>query len=101
MTNKRLKFILRWIALPLSIILLVLGALTLPLPLPTGVILIALGLGVAAFNPLMLRFIRRTRGRFPKVNARIRQATPHLPGFIQRILNRTDSRRRDRDSKLS
>ncbi|WP_417461448.1 hypothetical protein [Kordiimonas sp.] len=101
MTNKRLKFILRWVAIPLSIILLVLGALTLPLPIPTGVILIALGLAVAAFNPRMLKFIRRTRGRFPKTNARIRQATPHLPGFIQRILTRTDSRRRDRDTKIS
>ncbi len=93
MNRKRLKFLLRWFALPLSIVLLVLGAVTLPLPLPTGIILIALGLAVAAFNPRMLRFIRRTRGRYPRANARIRAITPRLPLFLQRILTRTDSHR--------
>lgn len=93
MNKKRLKFLLRWIALPLSIVLLVLGAITLPLPIPTGVILIALGLAVAAFNPRMLRLIKRTRGRYPRANAHIRAITPRLPHFIQRVLTRTDSHR--------
>lgn len=93
MNKKRVKFLLRWIALPVSVILLLLGAITLPLPIPTGLILIGLGLAVAAFNPRMLRFIKRTRGRFPATNARIRAITPRLPAFLQRILTRTDSHR--------
>ena len=94
MDKKYLKFLLRWVALPLSIFLLILGAITLPLPIPTGALLIGLGLGVAAFNPRMLRFIRRTRRRFPRMNAKIRHATPHFPEFIQRVLRRTDSQHR-------
>ncbi|WP_262689563.1 hypothetical protein [Kordiimonas aestuarii] len=93
MNKKRLKFLLRWIALPLSIFFLVLGAITLPLPLPTGALLIGLGLAVAAFNPLMLRFIKRTRSRYPRANARIRAITPRLPLFLRRILTRTDNHR--------
>lgn len=89
---KRWKKLLRWVALPLALILLVLGAITLPLPLPTGIILIALGLGVAAFNPLMLRWIRRVRKRFPETNNKIRRVTPMMPAFVRRVLNRTDSR---------
>lgn len=98
MNRKRLKFLLRWIALPLSIVLLVLGAITLPLPIPTGIILIALGLAVAAFNPRMMRFIKRTRSRYPRTNAKIRAITPRLPAFLQRILTRTDNHR---DRKIS
>lgn len=89
---KRWRRLLRWSALPIALILLILGALTLPLPLPTGVILIALGLAVAAFNPTLLRRIRRLRGQFPNANHKLREITPSLPAFIQRILQRTDSR---------
>lgn len=87
---KRSK-IIRWIALPVASVLLVLGAITLPLPLPTGIILIALGLAVATFNPLMLRWIKRARRRHPETSAKIRNVTPMLPAFLRRILNRTDT----------
>lgn len=87
---KRSK-IIRWTALPVAFFLLVLGAITLPLPLPTGIILIALGLAVATFNPLMLRWIKRVRRRYPETSAKIRNVTPMLPAFLRRILNRTDS----------
>jgi len=84
--------LLKWVALPLAIILLALGFLTLPLPLPTGIVLIALGFSLAAFHPGMRRWIRRTRGRYPVANSKIRRITPRLPGFIRRALQRTDSR---------
>jgi hypothetical protein len=87
---KRNKF-LRWIALPVAVFLLVLGAITLPLPLPTGILLIALGLAVATLNPLMLRWIKRTRRKYPETSAKIRDVTPRLPAFLRNILNRTDS----------
>lgn len=90
---KRRRRFLRWMALPAAIILLALGAITLPLPLPTGIILIALGLGVAAFNPLMLRWIKRVRGRYPETNRKIRSITPSMPAFVRRVLHRTDNRR--------
>lgn len=77
--------------MPVAVILLVLGAITLPLPLPTGVILIALGLAVATFNPLMLRWIKRVRRRYPEASQKIRSVTPMLPAFLRRILNRTDT----------
>lgn len=77
--------------MPVAAILLVLGAITLPLPLPTGIILIALGLAVATFNPLMLRWIKRVRRRYPETSEKIRSVTPMLPAFLRRILNRTDT----------
>lgn len=88
---KPIKRLLRWVALPVALVLLIVGAVTLPLPLPTGVILIALGLTVAAFNPLMMRWIKRTRARYPEANLTIRRVTPHMPSFIRRVLRRTDS----------
>ncbi|MCJ9427664.1 PGPGW domain-containing protein [Kordiimonas marina] len=91
---RRYRHILRWLALPVGALMLVLGAITLPLPIPTGLLLIAAGLGVIAFNPLILRWIKRTRKRFPHANHKIRQVTPHLPGFLKRILTRTDTRPR-------
>lgn len=90
--SKRWRRMARWLALPAAILLLVLGAVTLPLPIPTGIILIALGLGVAAFNPLLLRWIKRARIRFPATNAKIRLITPRMPAFVRRVLQRTDSR---------
>lgn len=93
-SRKRIRLLVRllkWVALPLAVLLLTLGFLTLPLPLPTGIILIVCGLALAAFHPGMRRWIRRTRGRFPKANSKIRLITPRLPGVIRRALQRTDS----------
>ncbi|SDE23151.1 hypothetical protein SAMN04488071_2404 [Kordiimonas lacus] len=96
-TRARLR-LLKWAALPLAILLATLGAITLPLPIPTGIVLIALGLAVAAFNPRLKRWIRRTRARFPVTNGKIRRITPRLPGFIRRALQRTDARNGDPNS---
>lgn len=88
---KPIKNLLRWAALPVGLIIFLAGAVTFPLPLPTGLILMVIGITVAAFNPLVLRWVKRTRPRFPKANAKIRTITPHMPGFIRRFLKRTDS----------
>lgn len=88
-----IKNMLRWIALPAGLIIFLAGAVTFPLPLPTGLILMIIGLMVAAFNPLVLRWIKRTRPKFPVVNDKIRRVTPHAPGFLGRFLRRTDSGR--------
>ncbi|TNE65016.1 MAG: hypothetical protein EP335_06445 [Alphaproteobacteria bacterium] len=89
---KRFKNLLRWLALPVGLVFIILGAITLPLPIPTGVLLIAAGLAVVAFNPLSIRWIRRTRRRYPRANHHIRRITPSLPAFLRRILMRTDTR---------
>lgn len=89
---KTLKYLLRWAALPVGMIIFVVGFVTFPLPLPTGIILMAVGLTVMAINPLVLRWVKRTRPRFPVMNAKLRSITPHMPTFIRRFLRRTDSR---------
>ena len=88
---KTLKYLLRWTALPVGMIFFVVGFVTFPLPLPTGIILMAVGLTIMAINPLVLRWVKRTRPRFPVVNAKLRSITPHMPTFIRRFLRRTDS----------
>ena len=85
------KRILRWAALPAGLTIFIVGAVTFPLPLPTGLILMATGLAIAAFNPLVLRWIKRTRKKFPRVNKKIRGITPHMPHFLKRLLQRTDT----------
>lgn len=89
--QKTLKYLLRWAALPIGMIIFVVGLVTFPLPLPTGLILMVVGLTVMAINPLVLRWVKRTRPRYPKANAKIRSITPHMPAFIRRFLRRTDS----------
>ncbi len=89
--GKRLwKQTLRWVSLPIGVVLFAVGAVLFPLPIPLGAILMVLGLFVAAFNPLVLRRLRRIRKRFPKASAKIRAITPHMPGFLRKFLNRTD-----------
>ncbi len=89
-----IKNLLRWIALPVGFVVFLVGAITFPLPLPTGLVLMVVGVTVAAFNPLVLRWIKRTRPRFPKTNAQLRRLTPHMPAFIRRVLRRTDGPQR-------
>lgn len=91
---KPLKNLLRWIALPIGFVIFLAGAITFPLPLPTGLVLMVIGITVAAVNPLVLRWVKRTRPRFPKTNAQLRRLTPHMPGFIRRFLKRTDGPQR-------
>lgn len=88
MTAKRL---IRWLALPIGLIIFLVGAIMFPLPIPVGLILMAVGLAIAAMNPIMLRFIRRIRKRYPATNKKIRGITPMMPTFIRRFLKRTDS----------
>jgi hypothetical protein len=89
--RKPLKYMMRWIALPAGLLIIIVGAITFPLPVPTGLTLMVVGMTVAAFNPLVLRWLKRTRKRFPKANARIRRVAPHLPEFVRRVLRRTDT----------
>ena len=91
MTSKRL---IRWLSLPAGVIIFFVGAVLFPLPIPLGVFLMVLGLAVAATNPLVLRFLKRMRKRFPRINHTLRGITHHMPPFIRRILNRTDSSHR-------
>lgn len=52
------------------------------------------GLCIAAINPLVARRIKSARRRYPKADAKIRRAHPHMPRFIQKVLRRTDGRDR-------
>ena len=88
---KPIKTLLRWAALPIGLIVFVIGAITFPLPLPTGLILMIVGITIAAANPLVMRWVKRTRPKFPKANAKIRYLTPHMPAFVRRFLRRTDT----------
>jgi len=87
----RLKHIIRWLALPVGLVIFLLGAITFPLPLPTGLILMVFGLAIAAINPIILRWVKRTRKKYPQANQKIRKVTPHVPGFLGRMLKRTDN----------
>lgn len=84
------KKIIRWIALPVGVILIIAGLIILPTPIPIGLIMIAIGLVIAAINPLMLRYIKRKRKNYPEFSKKLRGVTPRLPLFLQRILRRTD-----------
>ena len=86
-----MRKILRWIALPIGIGLIIVGLIILPTPIPIGLILIAVGLVISAFNPLMLRYIKRKRKKYPNASQKIRHVTPKLPQFLQKILRRTDT----------
>ncbi|MBO6506001.1 MAG: hypothetical protein JJ960_00715 [Kordiimonadaceae bacterium] len=97
---KKLKYLLRWVALPVGIVIFAVGLVTFPLPLPTGLILMVVGLTVMAINPLVLRWVKRTRPRFPELNAKIRSITPHMPTFVRRFLSRTDSQQKRQKPKL-
>lgn len=88
---KSKRTIRRWAVLPIGAIVFMIGALTFPLPIPTGLALMVTGIAIAAINPLVLRWFKRKRKRFPRANANIRRMTPHMPAFLQRILKRTDS----------
>lgn len=95
MTKKRqLQSLKRWIIVPLGGVVFVVGLVLFPLPIPFGLILMLLGLFMMASNPFVLRFLRRTRSRFPAISAKLRDATPHLPAFLARFLRRTDSPKR-------
>ena len=80
----------RWAALLVGLVIFAIGTVLLPLPIPLGIIFMVIGLFIASFNPLVMRWIQRTRRRSPRVNAHLRAATPHLPGFLRHFVERTD-----------
>lgn len=81
---------LRVVALPLGALLFVIGLVLFPLPIPLGLVMMMLGLFLAATNPRVLRWLRNLRSQFPEVSQRLKEATPHMPGFLQRFLKRTE-----------
>lgn len=87
-----MKTLLRWIALPVGLIIFIIGALTFPLPIPTGLILMVVGLSIAAINPVVLRWLKNIRKQYPGANQHIRKAAPYMPKFVRRIIRRTDSK---------
>ena len=87
-----MKTLIRWIALPIGLIIFFIGAVTFPLPIPTGLILMVIGISIAALNPAMLRWLKKTRKKYPKTNFHIRRLAPYMPRFVQRVIRRTDSK---------
>lgn len=87
-----MKTLLRWIALPVGLIIFVIGAITFPLPIPTGLILMIVGISIAAINPVMLRWLKKTRKKYPETNLHIRRVAPYMPKFVRRVIRRTDSK---------
>lgn len=87
----RIKALQRWIYVPAGVVLFTAGLIVFPLPIPLGLIMMIMGLFLMAYNPLVLKFLRRMRARFPGVSKKLREVTPHLPGFLARFLKRTES----------
>ncbi|MEX0299814.1 MAG: hypothetical protein AB3N28_12155 [Kordiimonas sp.] len=87
-----MKTLIRWIALPVGLLIFVIGAITFPLPIPTGIILMIVGLSIAALNPMVLRWLKATRKKFPEASLRIQRIAPYMPKFVRRIIRKTDSR---------
>lgn len=87
-----MKTLIRWIALPLGLIIFVIGAITFPLPIPTGLILMIVGVSIMAFNPAMRSWLKKTRKKFPETNLHIRRIAPYMPKFVRRAIQRTDSK---------
>ena len=90
---KPIKKLLRWAALPVGLGIFMAGIPMFLLPIPLGLVMMIVGLAIAAFNPLVLRWIKRMRTRYPESNMKIRRLAPHMPSFIRRVLRRTDSTR--------
>lgn len=88
-----IKNFLRWAALPIGIGIFLAGIPVFLLPIPLGLIMMIVGLAIAAFNPLVLRWLKRTRARYPEANHKIRRVAPHMPSFVRRVLRRTDTTR--------
>ncbi len=61
--------------------------LSLPLPLPLGFMFFVIGVSLLlAASPLMRRWLRILRERYPSLDRRIDSVGQHLPKFVQRAL---------------
>jgi len=93
MTKRQHIALRRWIFVPAGALIFIIGLVVFPLPIPLGLIMMIFGLFMMASNPTVMRFLRRTRARFPVVSRKLREVTPHLPRFLARFLRRTDSKK--------
>ncbi len=94
MTRRQHQTLKRWLLVPLGAVLFIIGLILFPLPIPFGLMLMILGLFLMAYNPVVLRFLKRTRAKFPVFSRKLKDVTPHLPAFLARFLRRTETRAR-------
>lgn len=91
----------RLILIVVSIVCLVVGAITLPTPLPIGIVLIAVGLALLILSSKTFRnMIRRLRVRYPSFDDKLRKAEAYLPRPLQRALKISAPRARPNDNSV-
>ena len=79
-------------------ILILVGLVVWPLPIPFGLLMIVIGIAlVVPTSPGMRRLLRYLRRRYPAFDRQLERLKPHLPKFIQTMIERT--RPRDPDDR--
>jgi hypothetical protein len=64
------------------------AVLSLPLPVPLGFMFFVVGVSLLlAASPMMRRWLRLLRIRYPGLDSRIEAVSLRLPAFVQRALN--------------
>ena len=75
----------------LAVVLMLIGALMFPLPIPLGAILMVCGLALLIFaNDRLRLLIKHLRQRSARFNRAVTRVLGILPGWLRRIIQRTD-----------
>lgn len=72
-------------------ILFIVGLIIAPTPLPIGQIIALVGLSLLVSESEAVRiWVQKLRRRIPALCRRLTQASPHLPGFLRKLIELTD-----------
>lgn len=79
--------------------IIIIGAITFPLPIPLGLVLMAIGIamliGTSKLARVMMKILRRRHVKFDLI---MRKAQTLAPGFISKLLQRTDPNKKSSPS---
>lgn len=71
--------------------LLIAGLIIAPMPIPVGQVIALTGLSILVHeSELVRRWVRGLRSRYPRGNTMLNDFKARLPGFLRRVIERTD-----------
>lgn len=75
----------------IAVTIILIGLVLFPLPIPVGIFFIIAGIAMLlTVNPTAQQKLKTLRASYPKVDQLLTKATHSSPGFIKRILLKTE-----------